>query len=294
MKKSHLLPVLVILASCELVVDVDVPMETQKMTLNSFFTPDSLWSAHVTLNRYILDDAPFKTVDDALVVVHQEGQPIDTLLSVGNGIYHSDNGKPVVGASYEITATSPKYGTVSATSHIPVQIQITNMEFEVTNDLSNGGPKLNCHLIFEDRPGEKNFYMVSLVVETWYRDRYTNKEYTTRHPVGLQSKDPSMNDETRWSPEGLFFNDVLFEGRKTTLTLDADNWFGSNTPDRKVKYYFYLRTLSEHFYAYKTTMILQNNVEGDPFAQPVMVFNNVKNGFGIFAGYSLTEFLYEP
>jgi hypothetical protein len=283
-----------ILAACELVVDVDVPMESQQMTLNSFFTPDSVWSAKITLNRHILDDGSFKPVDDAFVVVHNEGQPVDTLISRGNGFYASDNGKPVIGASYEITATSPKWGTVSATSQVPVQTPIATMEFEVIDDAVNQGTKLQCILTFDDKSGERNFYMVSMVVETMYHDRNTGREFKYRQHIGLRSKDPSMNDETRWSQEGILFNDILIEGRKTTLTLDAEGWYGTNDPNRKVKYFFYLRTLSEHFYNYKTTMILQNNAEGDPFAQPVLVYNNVRDGFGIFAGYSVAQVIYEP
>ena len=47
-----------------------------------------------------------------------------------------------------------------------------------------------------------------------------------------------------------------------------------------------VRTVSKDYYLYKTTGDLQDETSGSPFAQPVNAYQNVVNGFGIFAGYS--------
>lgn len=43
----------------------------------------------------------------------------------------------------------------------------------------------------------------------------------------------------------------------------------------------YLRKVSHSYYQYKETKHLQDKLSGDPFAEPVPVYNNIENGVGI-------------
>src|SRR5688572_22671281 len=84
-------------SGCELVVDVEVPFDQPQLTLNSVINPDSLWKARVTRNRHVLDEQPFQEINNAQVIVYENGVPIDTLTSTGSGFYQSDNKKPETG-----------------------------------------------------------------------------------------------------------------------------------------------------------------------------------------------------
>ena len=57
--------------------------------------------------------------------------------------------------------------------------------------------------------------------------------------------------------------------------------------------FVYLISASEDYFRYKRTYSLQEESSGDPFAQPVNVYNNIENGFGIVAGYSEDVFVYK-
>ena len=46
--------------------------------------------------------------------------------------------------------------------------------------------------------------------------------------------------------------------------------------------YFY--TISESVYNYHKSIKIYNDIEGIPLIQPVQVFSNIDNGYGIFAG----------
>jgi hypothetical protein len=46
-----------------------------------------------------------------------------------------------------------------------------------------------------------------------------------------------------------------------------------------------LRSISKEYYDYQTSLNEYWNADGNPFAQPVQVFTNIENGFGIFAGF---------
>jgi len=47
-----------------------------------------------------------------------------------------------------------------------------------------------------------------------------------------------------------------------------------------------LSSVSEDYYKYNVTLAKYEQTQGDPFAQPVQVYSNIENGFGIFGGYS--------
>ncbi|MDQ2656313.1 MAG: hypothetical protein M3Y60_02750, partial [Bacteroidota bacterium] len=87
-----LIPVIVLLLiSCEVMVDVDIPLEKQQVTVNSFFNPDSLWTVQLSLNRHVLDSQPFQEIDDAQVILYEGLDPVDTLTNIGRGVFRSDN-----------------------------------------------------------------------------------------------------------------------------------------------------------------------------------------------------------
>ena len=50
-----LLFVITTMFSCELVVDVDIPLDKPKLVVNCFYEADSTWKVGVSRNRHILD-----------------------------------------------------------------------------------------------------------------------------------------------------------------------------------------------------------------------------------------------
>lgn len=287
MKKLILIVSLLTATACDLIVDVDIPIEVQRLTLNAFFIQDSVWTAQLSLNRHILDDAYFNPVDDGLIVIYEQSNPVDTLLSEGNGIYTTDS-RPMPGKSYEIVATSPAYGTVRSQSYLPEAVPINNMEMEMPQDLSANDPKISIQFQLKDPEPETNYYQVMLVMERSYKNPYSGEEMISHQTVPLESNDPAIDNDN--NSEGFLFKDTLFDGKEISLSLKAPYW-GAGAEGMKL--IFYLRTLSEDFYRYKITSQLQNSTSGDPFAQPVSVYTNVKNGFGIFGGFSQSVFVYE-
>lgn len=283
---------IMLFAGCELVVDVDVPVEPPVLTLNAFMIQDSIWSAQLSLSRHILDEADHQPVTDGVVVMYQGGHAVDTLVGDGNGLYTGDN-TPEPGEAYEIRATSATYGVVSGTSYVPQPVEIGSVEVDLPEGPGPGGSfvdKFFIKLRMKDRAGEENFYQITAFVEQRWRDGRTGETQITRRMLLMSSKDPSIDNENVGSSEGIFFKDLLFDGREITLSLESEYWQIQSGPARV---YFFLRTISEDFYRYKTTALLQNETSGNPFAQPAGIYNNIENGFGIFGGFSQSFFVYE-
>jgi hypothetical protein len=279
-------------SGCELVVDVNVPVEKPVLTLNAFMIQDSVWTAQLSLSRHILDEEPHAPVADGFVAMYHHGVPVDTLQTNGDGWYMG-NSMPVAGETYEIRATTDTHGTVRSTSYIPLPVEIIGVEVDIPQTSGGSGSmeeKIQMRLRMKDRPGEKNFYQVLLMVERKGRDWNTGQERLMRRLVQLNSKDPSLDNENVDSQEGIYFKDVLFDGKEVNLSLESGYWAIGSAPGKLI---FLLRTISEDYYRYKTTAQLQNETSGDPFAQPVGVYNNIENGFGIFSGFSQSAFEYE-
>jgi hypothetical protein len=104
-----------------------------------------------------------------------------------------------------------------------------------------------------------------------------------------------QNGGSPWREQGLF-NDLLFNGQNKTLELEIpyENWSGSEDgydwSYQTLTLRLYLHNISISYYYYRTSLELFQNASGNPFAQPVQVFSNVENGFGIFAGSQISFF----
>jgi hypothetical protein len=90
--------------------------------------------------------------------------------------------------------------------------------------------------------------------------------------------------------DGILLSDILFNGKEFEHSFkDLNGYVGKETSSTVI-----LRTISEDYYKYKTTLQQQNHLSGDPFAQPLNIYNNIENGFGVFAGYNESIYKYSP
>jgi hypothetical protein len=282
MKKYFTFILIISLCGCELIVDVDIPVEKRAIVLNSFFNPDSTWKAKVSLNRHILDNDPYPIITNALVIISDGDTPIDTLKPDLLGYYRSDNGRPQAGRNYTVKAVTSQYGEASSTSLCPQPVVASFSGLQKTLT-SNGQPEYAVKIYFKDEPG-LNFYQISAIGEYSFTNPNTGQGFLNRSDLYVWSDDDGIDDEEIPNNEGFFFPDALFDGQNFSVNVKMrpNMWGGS----AKTTFYIYFRSLSVDYYKYKVTSLLQNYTSGDPFAQPVKVFSNIENGSGIFGGYS--------
>lgn len=267
-----------LLFSCELIVDVDVPFERKEVTVNAMFTPDSLWSVQLNYNRHILDNEPFEEINNATVIIYDGNQPLDTLMNIGSGHYRSDTGKPEFDKLYSIEAVVPGYAALQSFSYIPRPAPITGVEmYESGIDYTT-----TIKVKLKDDPAENNFYELFIENENENYLPLTNEVETTYRRFQLTSQDPAIETDNGSFTNSIVFRDVFFNGKEVELAFKIF----TNGIINGGSAILTLRTLSEDGYNYRRTAALHDMTSGDPFAQPVNVYNNIRNGFGIFAGYS--------
>lgn len=234
------------LIACETAVEVDVPRYPAQLTVNSSFTPDSVWRVELTSNRYILDNAPFAAITDAEVqVAGPDGASIPLTYQgdnpyTGNSIYRADGSLPRTNTPYTLRVSHPTLGSLTAHGQIsdsPVPIQ--NVFWDTTDVRTDAytpaGRVTYGVTVALDDPPEENYYSLSILftdapVGERDIDRDGNPEYVTvdfyRGFVGIQSDDPIVDNPFLGSRAELLFKDVSFNGRQYVLKLYMTQAFG--------------------------------------------------------------------
>jgi hypothetical protein len=289
MKKPIIYLLLFGLCACDLVVDVDIPLGPNRLTINSLFHPDSTWLVMLSNNQHILNDSSYQpSVENALVVVVEDGVPADTLVYENYGFYRSQK-RPSVGKEYHLIVRRETSEIITGPSTIIKPETVTKVEALKGIDMADGRSNNTLNVTFTDRSTEPNYYQVILLGEDEFFDERRDKVSSDARAIPIKSNDPAIQSQIINEYEGLVIKDVLFNGKEVTLSF--------KTPEYDLFQYgalhIVLRTVSPEYYHYKTTASLQHNTSGDPFAQPVNVYSNIPNGYGIFAGFSQSTYYRE-
>ena len=284
--------------SCEKVIPFDGDVNTPKLVINSVFESDSTFKVHVSSSRSVIDTASFKNIDDAIVTIKDGNENIiETLNHVENGFYKGQT-FPQENQTYILEINHTNYANITASDSLPSPITINSVDTSTMVDPINGN-RLQISMNFDDPENTQNYYLI----ETYSVNEYlviknsdtTEYELDTTKQFMVLTDEVFQNGGSPWREQGLF-NDLLFNGQNKTLELEIpnDSWSGSEDgydwSYKTLTLRLYLHNITLSYYYYRTSLELFQNATGNPFAQPVQVFSNVENGFGVFAGSQISFF----
>ena len=284
--------------SCEKVIPFDGDVNTPKLVINSIFQSDSSFKVHVSSSRSVIDTASFKNIDDAIVTIKDRNENIiETLNHVENGFYKGQT-FPQENQTYILEINHTNYANITASDSLPSPITINSVDTSTIIDPINGN-RLQISMNFDDPENTQNYYLI----ETYSVNEYlviknsdtTEYELDTTKQFMVLTDEVFQNGGSPWREQGLF-NDLLFNGQNKTLELEIpnDSWSGSEDgydwSYQTLTLRLYLHNITLSYYYYRTSLELFQNASGNPFAQPVQVFSNVENGFGVFAGSQISFF----
>ena len=303
MKKSIIyFLILSILWSCEKQVTINIPEKPPRLVINGWIGKDSTVKVHIGKSKYSLAPQDFSghlvetyAVKNAVAVLFENNVSIDTLkYDASNYQYHSlRNRKIQLGYTYTIKVNAPNFTEAIAETITPSQATITKLE-RVRNARtnSNGMVEDELKLTLTDPAGEENYYLVQVYTHVY--------SHGMSYPVGclrttdkdleqLGYSDP-MDSENCYESDKLLLRDVHFNGGQKVLTMYVessllDNYIDPTTGRTHRPYVNVIRITKEHF-KFMKSFSLYWNTEDNPFAEPVNVFTNVNNGYGIFSAYT--------
>jgi hypothetical protein len=286
----------IIFFGCEKELDIKVPFKGQKLVINSFNNPDSVWSLNLSLTRHVLDTNDFfQTPRNAVVTIHN---PVtNEILDVLNtnepfGNSYRGNLKPEPEKEYLIRVVSQDYGTAEATGFIPPSVPIDKIEID--SSMLHVDYKVKVSVFFHDPPSKKNFYRLNISGRAYGLDfHWENGSYITDtiwqdfyNPILFEPTDNKILESDINNILELMFSDTFFEGSTHALIIYISEYDFLNFRNARYPIRIVLASLTEPYFQYVSTLNLQQETSGDPFAQPVQVYSNFQNGFGIFAGYN--------
>ncbi|RCL74489.1 MAG: DUF4249 domain-containing protein [Flavobacteriales bacterium] len=296
---KNLFPIILILSAltlsnCTKEIDFAEQDIAPRIVVNSLFTNDSVWSAHISRSVGVLDNTSYTTIDDASVNIFDENANlITTLTHQGNGLYTSPTGvSPLPNQSYTLEASAGGYQSVNATNFIPPAVPIYQLD-TVTSTNSNDETILEATITFQDPPNVSNYYMLEVLVKgTW--ESWEGDSVEFREPLEISCDDINVETVNRFNFGGfentylyLMLKDQNFDGENYALTFSVINY--AELKEMELFGEIRLVNTSEAYFNYLTSFNMYQRTINNPFATPVQVYSNVNNGMGIFAGGTLTS-----
>ncbi|PLX12453.1 MAG: hypothetical protein C0594_02425 [Marinilabiliales bacterium] len=274
--------------SCEKSEDInDFPLVDSKLVANCFFNPDSSFVVELSKSLSVLDNAEIPNILGATVLLYTDGVFVDTMKNeVGSGNYKTEI-CPQFGKKYSLEISHPDFESISASDQLPdsvagIQVEMQMLDSSYTWDEYAheyyGHAHVKTKITLPDPGYTDNYYKISAYIGDTIED--WNGSYYYEYSIYLEYESNSILEEG--TGDYIVLSDEFFNGEN--YVVEFEFWDGYYYPGRP--YYFKINSLSRAAYLYNKTVNLYNSRKGSPFAEPVQIYNNIENGFGIFAGYT--------
>lgn len=285
-------------ATCERTVELDIDEPPPRLVVNSSFTLGERVEVTVAKSQSILDNSLPEYLADAVVSLYQGEtflEQLELFIDPAPRIppyYITSSFKPEAATTYTIRVEAVGFETVVAHSFIPEPVSLSRL---LVSDLQeNNGNEVysriftyQIELDFDDPLEEENYYHLNVFQEildinlTQSGDTVVENRRLERLPL--------VTSNSRIVPDVLI-GGLLIKDKPSAEDLTFDVTV-EIVPEFEAlgKIYAELRTVSKEYYLYFTTFNRQQNQSDGPFNDPIIIFNNVENGHGYFAGYNTTQ-----
>ena len=295
---------LLVLVSCETLVDVDLPDQKPQLVVNGLFSPDSTWRVQImSATPFVASSSiPRLPIENPVIEIWNQNERITNFSLDPTRVdgWYAAPALPIAGETYSIRVSSDGYEPVEGTAKLPSQAQVERFATELVPPGQDNAGRLDFTLTLNDPPAQKNYYGLDMIWETEQFDPATGESSRGIYHTSFRTNDPSLVEPDLFDPDDnyvarVFFTDDLFDGRTHDLEFSIDIAFFPS-PDFQIRQRFdiYLFSLSEDMYRYSRTAEQQLDVRDDPFAEPVQIHSNMSNGYGIFAGFQRMRFSVNP
>jgi len=278
----------------------ETEIETDNYVINSMFSSETPFVIQTSTTVSVFDTATYRSIKD------MEGKLFEDDQLLGELSFQEEKdqeGVPaIIPEGYTLPGFVPQAGKqyklelkhhdqiITASDVMPAKVDfsITGTS-EVVDDYSTDVNGIQCNISFKDVKEVNNYYIITYNV-TEYLD--PNDDIGWTQTTGwMRSDDPSIeydyyHQSTLNTGYRFIFSDKYFNGKDYTLPV---SFFVGHDSGRAMSLNVYLMNVSEQYYKYVTSSIQQNKNNDDYYAEPTQVYNNINNGYGVFAAYSLSK-----
>ena len=289
-------------ASCDIVVDLDIPEHERVLVVNSILTTDSMINASISHSVGAFDASSISYVNNATVEVYEDGVLLgemdeqvslsyDSSGELDSTYVYNFNQNPVAGKIYSYEIVHPDYEAVRAETTVPAEVKLNVNDVTLLSE-QDYEKHFRVRFSFNDAR-EDNYYRLRLRnPNTYYGFAYfESNDASMISSAGVQS-----DGATFYGDEALF-DDGMFNGTEKEISIDFFDskslWFEEEGIE--VQFILELTSVSESYYTYIRSLRAHfDNQDQFIFAgEPVQVFTNIENGLGVLGSMSLDTVLLE-
>jgi hypothetical protein len=259
------------------VVELDIPPHTSKLVVAAHFAPnsDSL-RVYVSKSYGFLDPksqswSDSDTVSGVQVQLFRNDVLWSTFTRGRNAFYTSGKKIPSNDASiYRLQVSAPNYATVTATQKVPESVPITKATFTLQGGTEPDGTKVDLYTIeFNDPANDANFYQAEMT------HKFKRGNFWDEYDLGLVHFAATGDNGNQ-----NMLTDNAFNGKSYKWLLKPNYWRAQ--PQTGDTMTVRLMPISKDRYLYNKSRTLQSDAQGNPFAEPVLLYTNLQNGYGFF------------
>lgn len=208
--------------------------------------------------------------------------------------YTSQGFVPQPGNIYTIKVEAPNFSPVTSSCSIPYALAISDAAISIEESLTaNGFNSVDFDFDFSirDYAGVENYYHLNLYREKKLIRVSINGDTifapVLEGPLEFNLRDNDQEVLPYIDSKGVLINDRNFDGQVRNFSFEG-NFPYNRKSERLGVFYVELRNASEEYYLYHSSLSRQNRVQSgfDAINGPVVLFNNIDDGYGIFAGYT--------
>jgi len=289
----------------------DLPGTTSKLVVQSFISPQAA-TVYVMVTESIPlfgeSNSSNSVIKNAVVKISGGGREMTLPYDSASQLYSIEKVRfPIVASETYKLSVSDATRSVEATCTVPAnQVTIKSYRIDtafITRRSGRPDTAITVNAMWQDIPGEKNFYRVRASMDV----EYSILEGTS--PENFQEKRVRSRLSFNWdddSGRSEFQNDANIDGTLFTSPLgrsflpptllytsvDGSRYYAKQKP-KLIAVVIEVNNANESYYEYHKSLNL-NDQSDNPFSEPALVFNNIKGGLGCFAAYNNRQIIYRP
>lgn len=271
MKGSVIFIALLFLFACEKEANIKLPDTKSQPVVFCYLSPqDTVIRVRLTMSQPLFDKENTditRPVSDATIILSSSQGNIALTFNPQSGYYQtlSANYPIHFGETYKLSINLSNGAYAEAITKMPDNtVTISNASFQIIKE--NYTEYKRFKVSFIDDPSAVNFYRISAVklqVYSWQNDTIRTETFAA----------------ALYTDEG--HNGELLE-------TGFNTYFEGTNNDSIVAHDVLLINCNKDYYLFYKS--LNNYQEGNPFAEPSLIYTNIKGGLGVFAAYSRSKY----
>lgn len=286
-----------LLFSCEEAVDFPIPdIEQQLVILGHLSDTDPLRVTVTRTEPLLGGDTSFVAIGNAEVGIYQADSLVTTLdfvsLPPPNGLFFEQQAfRPQRGQPYELRVRAPGLPAVRASSTLPDPVQPQSAKVvEIEQTPTFQGERVTTDYVLElrvrDPSTTSNQY--HLIIQQQRLDSAQGDGVPMLSSVSqprVVTLEHNLQEVISYHRGGFLFTDEMRNGEDLSFRFQLQVITNSNEQQLGALL-VELRATSDDYYRYHRSISDAFRSSGEPVDQPVIIYTNVENGYGIFGAYS--------